>query len=182
MIGLLLLLIVSIFFAFLSVVIFGPIITLPLLAGAVGTVLAVVLLARHWHRKRIEWVVIDGSNVLYWENDKPALHSVKLVIEKLVSDGFEPIVWFDANIGYLVSGRYMNPTNLSKALRYPARRISVAPKRTPADPLLITDAEQLNARIVTNDRFRDWEEHFPHITHQDLFLRGQIRNNQVQFK
>ncbi|KUJ78450.1 NYN domain-containing protein [Ruegeria profundi] len=147
-----------------------------------GTVVASILLLRFKLRKRTNWVIVDGSNVLYWDKDEPSLHSVRLVIQKLVLDGFEPVLWFDANVGYLVSGRYMNPASLSKALRYPARRITVAPKGTPADPLLISDAERLRALIVTNDRFRDWQEHFPEVTKQDAFLRGRIKNNQVYLR
>ncbi len=141
--------------------------------------MATILLLRLKLRRRVKWVVVDGSNVLYWSDNKPALHSVRLVIEKLCSDGFEPILWFDANVGYLVTGKYMNPTQLSKALRYPARRISIAPKGIPADPLVIKDATKLRARIVTNDRFRDWQEHFPQVDQQDVFVRGRIKGKQV---
>ncbi|WP_298935225.1 hypothetical protein [uncultured Ruegeria sp.] len=182
MIGLSLLLLLSVGLAFWSVMTSGPILTLPLLLGAIGVVLAVILLLRLRLRKRINWVVVDGSNVLYWENDEPTLYSVRLVVEKLVLDGFVPLLWFDANVGYLVAGHYMNPAKLSKALRYPAGRISVAPKGTPADPLVISDAERLRALIVTNDRFRDWQERFPQVAQQDLFLRGGIRNKCVHLK
>lgn len=182
MIALLLLLIVFIGLMLWSVFSFGPVITLPLLLGAFGVVLSVILLLRSKLRKRVNWIVVDGSNVLYWENDEPALHSVRLVIEKLVLDGFEPVLWFDANVGYLVRGAYMSPAKLSKALRYPSRRISVAPKGTPADPLLLSEAERLKAPIVTNDRFRDWEERFPQVARQDIFLRGRIENKQVLLK
>lgn len=179
---LILLLLVSISSVLWSIATLGPIITTPLLCGVIGIVLTVVLCIRRWLQKRINWVVIDGSNVLYWADDVPALHSVRLVIEQLVSEGFEPVLWFDANVGYLVSGRYMNPAKLSKALRFPAKRISVAPKGTPADPLLISDAERLSARIVTNDRFRDWAEDFPSVVQSDVFIRGQIANKCVQFR
>ncbi len=182
MIKLLLLLLTSAGVTLWSAMTFGPILTLPLLLGASGIVLAVILLLRSRFRKPINWVVVDGSNVLYWQNDEPTLHSVRLVIEQLVLAGFEPKLWFDANVGYLVAGRYMNPAQLSKALRYPARRISVAPKGTPADPLLISDAERLKARIVTNDRFRDWQERFPQVAQQDVFLRGRIKNKRVHLK
>lgn len=182
MFGLIYFLFVSVGIVLWSIWVFGPVITLPLLVAALGVVFGIIQLLRLKLRKPANWVVVDGSNVLYWENDEPALQSVRLVIEKLVSEGFEPIVWFDANIGYLVVGHYMNPAKLSKALRFPARQIWVAPKGTPADPLLIADAAKLNARIVTNDRFRDWEEQFPQVAQQDLFLRGTIRKKSVHFK
>ncbi|WP_366141032.1 hypothetical protein [uncultured Ruegeria sp.] len=161
---------------------FGPILTLPLLIGATGIVAAIILLLRLRIGRRGNWVIVDGSNVLYWADNEPTLYSVKLVIEKLLADGFEPLLWFDANVGYLVADHYMNSVKLSKALRYPARRISVAPKGTPADPLLIRDAVKLRARIVTNDQFRDWQECFPEVARQEVFLRGGINNKQVHLQ
>lgn len=182
MIGLFAVLLSSVILIVWSVFNFGPNITLPLLAGAAGFVLTVILLIRLGLRRRVKWAVIDGSNVFYWDNDRPALQSVKLVVDSLVSDGFEPILWFDANIGYLVAGRYLGPAKLSKTLGFPARRIFVAPKGTPADPLLIADAVKLNASIVTNDRFRDWQKDFPQITDQQAFLRGEINDKAVRFR
>jgi len=182
MIGSSVLLLISAGLTFWSLWSFGPSLTVPLLLGVFGLVVAIILLLRLKFRRRLNWVVVDGSNTLYWDNDEPALNSVRLVVEKLALDGFEPILWFDANIGYLIAGRYMNPVGLSKALRYPARRIFVAPKGTPADPLLIRDAEILEARIVTNDRFRDWQEDCPYLATQNVLIRGRIKNKQVHFR
>ncbi|MFC3614632.1 hypothetical protein ACFORG_12735 [Lutimaribacter marinistellae] len=179
MIFLFLLFVSSVGLACWSVVAFGPILTIPFLIGATGFVLTTILFFRTKLLKRPNWVVVDGSNVLYWADETPALASVRMVVEKLVLDGFEPLLWFDANVGYLVAGRYMSPDHLAKALGYPARRISVAPKGTPADPLLIRDAERLKARIVTNDRFRDWRESHPLVERQEVFLRGRIEKRQV---
>ena len=110
------------------------------------------------------------------------MHSVRLVIEKLVAAGFEPVIWFDANVGYLVADRYMNPYKLSQALHYPENRIYVAPKGTPADPLLIQAATDLSAPIVSNDRFRDWKEQFPQVDQAELFLRGEIVKGGVRLR
>lgn len=179
---LVLLLVSSIALTIWSVLSFGPNITVPLLLGVLGFVLSVILLIKRALRKRANWVVVDGSNVLYWNNDKPALKSVKLVIDRLVSDGFEPVIWFDANVGYLIAEQYLGPAKLSKALGFPAQRIFVAPKGTPADPLLIADAIKLKANIVTNDQFRDWQEDFPLVVDQDVFLRGSINKKGLQFR
>ncbi|MEY8837837.1 hypothetical protein AB9K41_02225 [Cribrihabitans sp. XS_ASV171] len=179
MIVILLFLVVSFGIACASVIAFGPILTPHLLLGAMGVVLATILLLRRKLLKRPNWVVVDGSNVLYWADETPALASVRMVVDKLVLDGFEPLLWFDANVGYLIAGRYMSPDHLAKALRYPARRIAVAPKGTPADPLLIRDAERLKARIVTNDLFRDWRESHPFVDRKEVFLRGRIEKTQV---
>lgn len=157
-----------------SVLAFGPSLTPLLVAAVFGCACAVFLLVRAARKKQPRWAVVDGSNVLYWRRDEPDLHSVRLVIEKLVAAGLDPVIWFDANVGYLVSGRYMNPYRLSQALRYPESRIYVAPKGTPADPLLIQAATDLNAHIVSNDRFRDWKEQFPQVDQAELFLRGEI--------
>ncbi|MCE8515477.1 hypothetical protein KBY31_02035 [Ruegeria pomeroyi] len=165
-----------------SLLTFGPILTPLMLAAALGVVIGVVLVLRQRLRRAPVWIVIDGSNVLYWRDETPSLHTVRQCVEGLVRNGWSPLLWFDANVGYLVGSQYMGPHELSRALRYPASHINVAPKGTPADPLLIEQAEELGARIVTNDRFRDWVETYPQVADPDLFLRGSASGEGVSLR
>lgn len=155
-----------------SVLSFGPVFTPALLLAALGFVGSLLLLIRARMRPPTQRIVVDGSNVMFWRDDTPQLQTVRQCIEALVMHGWTPVVWFDANVGYQVGSRYMGPRALSQALRYPASCIKVAPKGTPADPLLIAEARQLGVRIVTNDRYRDWAEAYPQVLDPDLFLRG----------
>ena len=61
-------------------------------------------LLRWWSRRRAgqaPWIAVDGSNVLYWQDDIPSLQTVRRVVDALKSRNLRPVVWFDANVGYL---------------------------------------------------------------------------------
>lgn len=135
------------------------------------------LLARLRPRRPI--IIVDGSNVMHWDNGEPKMEVVGRVVQEIVGWGFDPVVWFDANVGYKVSNRYLGPHQLATALGVPAKRINVAPKGTPADPLLLTQAVQLGAQVVTNDRYRDWEESHPRIREPGFLIRGRVTGSGI---
>lgn len=140
-------------------------------------------LLRWWSRRRAgqaPWIAVDGSNVLYWQDDTPSLQTVRRVVDALKSRNLRPVVWFDANVGYLVGDRYLGPAPLARSLGLSARQVIVAPKGTPADPLVIEGARTLKARIVSNDRFRDWQEQFPEVRAASNFVRGDIENGALR--
>lgn len=145
---------------------------------AVAVLLAVVL-ARRSRRPKGNWIVVDGSNVLHWEENAPDLASVRHVVDILKEEGYDPLVWFDANVGYKIGTAYMGPGVLADRLGLSRRHVFVADKGMPADPLLLEDAEALGARVVTNDRYRDWEEEFPRIREEGFLVRGYIRGDVV---
>lgn len=142
-----------------------------ILAGVAATLVALL----YPRLKRQNWIVMDGSNVLYWEDKAPELAAVRRVVLQLQARGLQPVVWFDANVGYLVANRYLGPRVLARALGVSQRQVIVAEKGTPADPLVLEGARALRARIVTNDRFRDWAEDFPEVADAALFVRGTMR-------
>ncbi len=132
-------------------------------------------------RKRPEprWVVIDGSNVMHWAEGPPTLDTVAAVLSEVKAQGLLPLVWFDANVGYKVADRYLGPGRLARHLRLDERQVRVAPKGTPADPLLLKDARFLGAQVVTNDRYRDWAESHPMIGEPGFLVRGRLQNDAV---
>ena len=79
---------------------------------------------------------------------------------------------FDANVGYKTIGRYLHNGELAKQLGLPEDRVLVVPKGTQADPYLLITARDLGARVVTNDRFRDWVEAHPEVCEPGLLIRG----------
>ena len=107
--------------------------------------------------------IVDGSNVMYWGDGQPDLGTVKAVVTMLRARGLRPVVWFDANAGYLVDGRYLQPKHLAWRSGLPTRAVRVAPKGTPADPLILAEARARAARVVSNDRFRDWAADYPEV-------------------
>jgi hypothetical protein len=123
-------------------------------------------------RHRPKWVVIDGSNVMHWADGTPQIEPLRAVVDTLENAGFTPGVMFDANAGYLIAGRYQHDHDFGKLLGLPEDRIMVVPKGTPADPTILTAARDLGARVVTNDRYRDWAGDFPEIKTPGFLIRG----------
>lgn len=121
------------------------------------------------------WVVIDGSNVMFWQDETPSLSTVSAVVGEVKKAGLTPLVWFDANAGYKVGDRYMNQRDLSRAIGVPRKQVRVAPKGSPADPLLLEDAAKLGTGVVSNDRYRDWAETYPNVMQPGVLVRGRVQ-------
>lgn len=121
-------------------------------------------------------VVVDGSNVMFWNDNTPDLESLRLVLRTLEVRGMTPLVGFDANVGHVIAGRYMGPGDMAALLDLSPEQVAVAPKGTPADPLLIAEAQRLDASIVTNDRYRDWTKKFPDLARPGFLIPGRIRD------
>ena len=151
-----------------------------LLAG-VAAISAAVLLALSRRASR-EWVLVDGSNVLFWGKGTPSLANVRQVIDALEAEGLVPILWFDANVGYKVGTRYMDEEDLARYLGVRASRVRVAPSGTPADPLILREATRRGVRVVSNDRFRDWDEAFPDVLSGGGLIPGRLGQSGVTLK
>lgn len=131
------------------------------------------LLARRGEtQKRI---LIDGSNVMHWNGGDPDLLVVRSVARALSTKGYHVGVIFDANAGYKLADRYMNDAALAKALGLNEKQIMVAPKGHPADGFLLQAARDMDAPIVTNDRFRDWQADFPEVAVPGRLIHGGYR-------
>jgi len=125
------------------------------------------------------WIVIDGSNVMHWTGDTPRIEPVREVVRHLKRLGFTPGVIFDANAGHLLEGRYCHDDAFGKLLGLPTDRVMVVDKGTPADPIILREAQDLKARVVTNDRYRDWAERFPDIRTPGFLVRGGYRKGRL---
>jgi hypothetical protein len=127
-------------------------------------------------------IVVDGSNVMHWAGEVPTVGALELVLADLVGRGFVPHVFFDANVGYKLVGRHVGPDDLARALALPRSQVFVAPSRTPADPLLIAHAIRTRARVVSNDRFRDWREDFSALADKGFLVQGKLRGEVVELR
>ncbi|MDZ4311371.1 MAG: hypothetical protein U1A24_12560 [Cypionkella sp.] len=126
-----------------------------------------------------KYVVVDGSNVMHWKDNVPQIESVRAVVEKLTAAGYAPGVVFDANAGHKLMGKYKHDRAFGKLLGLPHERVMVVAKGTPADPVILASARDLGARIVSNDRFRDWAETHPEVTTPGHVIAGGYRDGQV---
>ncbi|HPD91568.1 MAG TPA: hypothetical protein PLG62_03830 [Pararhodobacter sp.] len=146
---------------------------LALLAGPVlVAVMVVVLWRRARQRSARRWAVLDGSNILYWQDGTPRLDPVREVLRVMTAAGYDCCVVFDANAGHLLFGRYGRDSDFSARLGVARDRVMVVPRGEPADPFILTAARDANAVVVTNDRYRDWSAQFPEIHRKNLLVKG----------
>ena len=175
----LILLVLSVAGMVLSVLTYGPVLSDALLICVISTFAAFVLILVSRRRQIRRYIVIDGSNVMHWQNDLPSIATLRAVLGELKKQDYVPVVWFDANVGYKIGDRYLGPQPLAKKLGIPAEQILVAPKGTPADPLLLDCAVKLQAKVVTNDRFRDWTETHPQTKVPGFLVTGNVHDDEV---
>lgn len=127
----------------------------------------------------LEHIVVDGSNVMHWKDETPQLSTVREVLSYLRLHGYKPGIVFDANAGYKITGSYLHDHALGKLLGLPEEQVMVVPKGTPADPLVLAAARDLGARIVTNDRYREWADTHPEVRDAGHLVRGGYRDGQL---
>ena len=154
-------------------------IAVPSAAASLYLVLRAAARRRAKPPSRPNYIVIDGSNVLHWADNSPQIATVRAVVDRLSKLGFTPGVVFDANAGYKIAGSYRHDQALGHLLGLPEDRVMVVAKGTPADPVLLTAARDLGARIVSNDRFRDWTADHPEISEPGHLVRGGFQDGKL---
>ncbi|PYP79961.1 MAG: hypothetical protein DMD35_06500 [Gemmatimonadetes bacterium] len=101
-------------------------------------------------------VLVDGSNVAHSsEGDQPKLANIVAVCDKLSEEGYEPVVVVDAALRHQIDDR----AGYERLVE--AGTIRQAPAGTDADYFILSFARELEASIVSNDRFRDRQKVFP---------------------
>jgi hypothetical protein len=130
-------------------------------------------------KRERNWILVDGSNVMHWEDNTPQIEPVRRVVTALKAEGLVPGVVFDANAGWKLVGRYLGEREFSQLLDLPQDQVLVVPKGSPADPWLLTTARDFGARIVTNDRFRDWADAHPEVGNPGFLVHGGLTGKDV---
>ena len=120
-------------------------------------------------------VLVDGSNVAHsTEGERPQLANIVAVRQKLAEEGHEPIVVVDASLRHQIDDRAGYEQLVDEGI------VRQAPAGTDADYFLLSFARELDARIVSNDRFRDRMKQFPESI--DRLVRYMILENEVVFE
>ncbi|WP_248411228.1 hypothetical protein [Aliiroseovarius sp. S2029] len=119
-----------------------------------------------------KWIIVDGSNVMHWQDGDPSFQPLRDVAENLVAGGYSPHFFFDANAGYILADRYLHDRDFEKMLNLRRGKVTVVSKGTVADQAILGAARKLNAVVVTNDRYRDWADQYPEVTQQGFLLKG----------
>ena len=100
--------------------------------------------------------IVDGSNVAHsTEGERPRLRNIILVRDKLREEGMEAILVVDAALRHRID----DPAGLERLVD--AGEINQAPAGTDADYFILSFARELDAAIVSNDRFKDRIASFP---------------------
>ena len=101
-------------------------------------------------------VLVDGSNVAHSsEGEQPSLADIVAVCDKLRGEGYEPVVVVDAALRHQIDDRAGYERMVEEGA------IRQAPAGTDADYFILSFARELEASIVSNDRFRDRQKAFP---------------------
>lgn len=101
-------------------------------------------------------VLVDASNVAHsTEGEQPLLSNILAVREKLNEEGLEPIVVADAALRHQIDDRGGYEQLVDRGI------VRQAPAGTDADYFILSFARELDARVVSNDRFRDRLTDFP---------------------
>lgn len=101
-------------------------------------------------------VLVDASNVAHaTEGGEARLRNITLVQDKLREAGLEPIVVADAALRHQIDDKAAYEKLIDDG------KVHQAPAGTDADYFILSFAREMDARILTNDRFRDRAKDFP---------------------
>jgi hypothetical protein len=119
--------------------------------------------------------IIDGSNVAHsTEGDAVRLANILLVFEKLEEQGYEPVIVADAALRHQIDDKRSYEQMVEDGV------IRQAPAGTDADYFILSFARELDASVVSNDRFKDRLEAFPEA--RESVIRYMIVNDEVVFE
>jgi hypothetical protein len=116
--------------------------------------------------------IVDGSNVAHAvEGGDAQLANIRLMCEKLEGEGYQPIVVVDAALRHKIDDSDTYEAMVDDG------RIRQAPAGTDADYFILSFARELDASIVSNDRFKDRIDAFPDA--RERIIRYMIVNEEV---
>lgn len=117
-------------------------------------------------------VIIDAANVAFYhkgENSKAKLNNIILAVRALEKENHNFLIIADASLRHSIDDKetYLKLVNDDI--------IDEVPVGTIADHYILTLAEEENAKILSNDKFRDFSSEFPDI--QSMRISFSIENN-----
>lgn len=117
-------------------------------------------------------VLVDASNVAHaTEGGEARLRNITLVQQKLREEGFEPLIVADAALRHQIDEKSAYERLIDDG------KVHQAPAGTDADYFILSFARELDARILTNDRFRDRAREF--AEERDRVIRYMIVDGEV---
>jgi hypothetical protein len=105
-------------------------------------------------------LVVDGNNIAHSlsPQGRPKAQNLALAYHSLTSAGYNPVFVISAALVHKID----NPGALSAFMS--SANVDEAPRGTNDDSRIIQLAKNLEADIVSNDRFLDWVDRYPWVT------------------
>jgi hypothetical protein len=122
-----------------------------------------------------ETIVVDGANVAHEvkaKSGKARTSSLAAMRKTLIEMGFRPIIIVDAKLRHDID----DPDQLEKM--FDQREVLQAPAGTDADYFVLETAKREEAKIVSNDRFQDYQDKFEGI--REKRVPYMIVNDEIQ--
>ncbi|HEY0005443.1 MAG TPA: hypothetical protein VGB17_11590 [Pyrinomonadaceae bacterium] len=120
-------------------------------------------------------IVVDGANVAYEECSEggcPKVSNLLAVRQALEEKGYDPIIIVDASLKHRID----DPDQLEKLIQQ--QTVRQTPAGTDADYFVLEIAAQNDALVITNDRYRDYQEQYPWIEERRvplMIIGGQVQ-------
>ncbi len=110
-------------------------------------------------RKRYRKVIIDGNNIAYHfsQDGQPQVKNLLLAYNSLTTGGYKPVFVISAALRHVIDKIDTLNTFISEA------QVITAPRGINDDLKIIQIAQEMNADIISNDRFLDWIERYPWV-------------------
>jgi hypothetical protein len=106
-------------------------------------------------------VLVDASNVAHAGDEKAArLANILLVRDRLAEEGMEPILVADAALRHQIDDADGYEELVARG------DLRQAPAGTDADYFILSFARELDASVLSNDRFKERIAHFPEVKHR----------------
>ena len=128
-----------------------------------------------FRENRSKVVLVDGSNVAFSsEGEQGVLRNIVTIRDRLVAEGFEPIVVVDAALRHKIDDEAGYERLVDEGV------IKQAPAGTDADYFILSFANELDASIVSNDRFKDRIKQHPNL--RKRLIKYMIVQGEVVFE
>lgn len=108
-----------------------------------------------WRAYAGRQIVIDGTNVLYWDGETAQMDTLRSVVDYLKQRDINPIVFLDASSRHHLKDKSLTEKGFARALGLPQVRVMVCPAGTEADVFILKFAAKEGLPILSNDRFGD---------------------------
>lgn len=129
--------------------------------------------------------LLDGTNMLYWDEDRNgvSLQHVLNVTEYLQNAGKKFLVYFDASTPHILRRRSPNDEGrYDDLLKNVPDNFRQVPAGTKADDILLIEADQNpQAVILSQDRYRDYEEQYHWLADKKRVVPGMVLSDKIVF-